>query len=427
MPPSPSVPTLRDRLYAFLRWTERYTKTDMVYLVQGGGWLFLEQAAAALITLGVGVVFGHYASKDLYGNYKYVLALGTLLSAFSLSGISTAITRAVAQGREGAFAQGVLLALRFSSGIPVLALGAGLYYFLQGNLFVALGLCIVAIFAPLINSLSLFDSFLVGRKEFGRSTAYSICSNVLVSAALIAALLLSHRAIYVVLAYFVMNALLDAFFYWRSVRRARNAEGDPDLPRYGFHLSIMAAISTISSTIDSIAIFTLLGPAALAVYAYAIAIPAQMTGLLKNIVPLSSPKFAQRSFTDIQRGIWGRLGLLAAVSALGILAYIAVAPFLYRILFPVYMSSVPYSRAFAISIAFVALTYPLTSALQAHQKIRALHFASNTGPIMLIATLPALTYFWGLEGAILSQLISRLAGLGMTLWQFARAKDAAVS
>jgi len=409
---------MKNRLISLLRWSERYTKTDMVYLVSSGGWLVAEQVFAAFVTLSVGTVFGHIANKDLYGNYKYVLSLGGLLSAFSLSGIGTAITRAVAQGKEGALKQGVEHALRWSLGIPSLALlGAG-YYLYTGNLFLSVSLCIVAVFAPLINSFSLFDYFLIGRREFSTSTLYSMASNVLVALGIIGAVLIEERAIYLVLAYFVINAALDGFFYVRSVRRAANNDREPGLLRYGAHLSGMTILSTIGSTIDSIVVFTFLGPAQLAVYAYAIAIPAQMIGLFKNITPLSSPKFAQRSLTEIQGGMWHRLILLAGLAAVCSLFYILAAPWIFHILFPVYGSSVTYSQLYAVSIVLMAMTYPLISALQAHQKIKELHIASNSTPLTIIVILPILAYFWGIQGVIISQVLARAVGLGVALWQF---------
>ena len=52
---------------------ERYAKTDLRYLFQNGFWLVVGQGVAIVLGLAVSVAFGHFASQDTYGNYKYVL------------------------------------------------------------------------------------------------------------------------------------------------------------------------------------------------------------------------------------------------------------------------------------------------------------------------------------------------------------------
>lgn len=43
--------TLQHRIYKLLRWSQRYTRTDMVYLAKGGTWLSLAQGVATLAGL----------------------------------------------------------------------------------------------------------------------------------------------------------------------------------------------------------------------------------------------------------------------------------------------------------------------------------------------------------------------------------------
>ncbi|HWP61358.1 MAG TPA: oligosaccharide flippase family protein [Candidatus Paceibacterota bacterium] len=411
------------RFHRALRWSEQYTKTDMVYLAHGGFWLTLELAVAIIFSFTLAVVFGHWASKDLYGNYKYVLSLTSLLAAVSLSGIATALTQSTARGHEGALAQGFQLNIRWSIPMSILALGVGVFYFLQNNLFVAVSMLIVALLWPLLSSFSLFDNFLIGRREFSKSAIYSMVSNLFSTLVLVAVLFIGGRAIMLVLAYFVVNTATAAFFYFRAQARARNHETDPDMFRYGFHLSVMSTIGAIANQIDSIAVFAILGPIDLAIYAYAIAIPEQMKNVLKNIVPLSMPKFGQRTLAEIKENIYARMLYLTCIVGVGAGLYALAAPWLFAVLFPVYLSSVPFSQLYVISLLFMVPGPLAVSALQAHKKTRALYIATNTGPIVLLLTLPGLTYVWGIEGAVASQILYRIVNMSVSLWQFAVAKD----
>ncbi len=400
-----------------LRWSETYTKTDMVYLASGGFWLSLEVVSAAVFSFVLAVVFGHYATKDLYGNYKYVLSVAGVIAAFSFSGIGTAITQSASRGKEGALKQGFSINLRWSAPMALLSLGIAAWYSLQGNSFVAISMCIVAISSPFLYSYSLFDNFLIGRREFSRSALYSMLGNFAAMAILIVALFLGGRAIALVVAYFAVNLGTAVFFYYRTLSTARNDQTDPEMFNYGFHLSVMGIIGAIADKIDSIAVFILLGPAHLATYTYAIAVPEQIKAIVKMITPISMPKFAQRSIVDIKKDIWSRMLILACALMLIVVVYVAAAPLLFRILFPVYIDSTIYSQIYAASVILTFIT-PIAAIFQAHKKTRQLYISTNVPALLLIVFLPLFTYIWGVAGAIAGVMIYRLITVIITCYLF---------
>ncbi|MGE5541238.1 MAG: lipopolysaccharide biosynthesis protein [Bacillota bacterium] len=414
---------LKVRAVTVLRWSERYTKTDMVYLASGGIWLLLGQAVALGLSLLLAVAFGHLASQDLYGNYKYALSLAGVLGVFSLSGMSTAITHAIAHGRDGALRQGFLLNLRWSLGISILGIILALYYFYVGNAFAALTLVIIALLTPFLNSFALYDAFLVGKKEFGTQTRYNLVSGALTTAAIVGALFFTSRAIVIVLLYFSITLALSAYWYLRTKQHTTNTETDPELFKYSAHLSIMNVVGGIADKIDSIIIFNFIGPTQLAVYAYAIAMPEQIKAVVKSIIPLSMPKFAQRDFSTIRATIWPRVLGLTFGLAMVILVYVLAAPLIFHLLFPVYVNSIFFSQVYALSIIVTGFTAAFTAVLQAHKKTRELYVASTVGAIALIVSLPILASLYGILGAILSQVIYRVVSALCATWQFMRARD----
>jgi len=406
-----------------LRWSEKYFKTDMVYLASGGFWLLFGQVGALVFSLGLAIIFGHYAAQDTYGNYKYIISLSSLLGIFSLSGLSTAVTRSAARGDEGALRQGFALNIRYGAGIVVSGLIASAYYFYTGNTFAAVGLALAAVTLPFINGFSLYDSFLTGLKEFRLDALYSLGSLAFTTIALgITLLFFSQRAIILVAVYFITNLASDALWYMLSNRRVRNTKNDPEMLTYGFHLSLMSVIGAIADKIDSIVIFSFLGPVQLAVYSFAIAIPEQIKAVVKNIVPLSMPKFAQRSIADIKETIWGRVLLLGIAITATVAVYILIAPFLFRYLFPVYLDSVTYSQFYALSLIMSFIT-PLSSVFQAHKKTKELYIFSNVPAVIIIISLPILTYMYGIAGAVGSQILYRMATAATALFLFWRMED----
>src|SRR5689334_12787395 len=77
---------LMARAERLLRWSERYMKTDMVYLAKGSFWLTLGQVAASASGLLLVIGFANLLPKEVYGTYKLILSLAGIIASFSLTG-----------------------------------------------------------------------------------------------------------------------------------------------------------------------------------------------------------------------------------------------------------------------------------------------------------------------------------------------------
>lgn len=78
---------LKHHTHRALRHSEKYFKTDMVYLAKGGFWLTTGQGVASLASLVLAIAFANLLPKEAYGNYKYILAVVGVLTLFGLTGI----------------------------------------------------------------------------------------------------------------------------------------------------------------------------------------------------------------------------------------------------------------------------------------------------------------------------------------------------
>src|SRR5665213_3415929 len=139
---------LKERTVSLLRKSERIFKTDMVYLVKNGSWLGFAQVASTLLAFGMSLFFANVVSKDVYGNYKYIMAATGILGAVSLSGLGTVVTQGVAQGHDGVLKDAVRTSLRWGTLIAGGAIIAALYYFHQGNSVLALSMLIAGATLP---------------------------------------------------------------------------------------------------------------------------------------------------------------------------------------------------------------------------------------------------------------------------------------
>ena len=89
------------KLYKLLRWSEKWTHTDMVYIAKGGFWLTLAQIVSTFSGFLLVMAFANLLDPETYGIYKFVLSMASLFAIPTLSGMGTALVRSVAQGNEG--------------------------------------------------------------------------------------------------------------------------------------------------------------------------------------------------------------------------------------------------------------------------------------------------------------------------------------
>src|SRR4051812_32611834 len=136
---------LQVKVIQLLRWSEKYTKTDMVYLAHGSFWL----SGSGVITAGVSFVlalaYANLMPKEAYGNYKYILTIFGILSVTCLRGMDIAVTQAAARNHDGTVLKGLLDKMRWGllGSFGAIAC-ASYYYFYGGNTPLALGFVVAA-------------------------------------------------------------------------------------------------------------------------------------------------------------------------------------------------------------------------------------------------------------------------------------------
>ncbi|HEY4510903.1 MAG TPA: oligosaccharide flippase family protein, partial [Candidatus Paceibacterota bacterium] len=108
------IQKLKTAGYDFLRGTEKYAKTDMLYLAKGGFWITLGQGISTIAGLALAVGFANLISKEVYGTYSFILSLAGVISVLTLTGTRTAMTQAVARGFEGTLRASFWMSIRWS-------------------------------------------------------------------------------------------------------------------------------------------------------------------------------------------------------------------------------------------------------------------------------------------------------------------------
>lgn len=409
---------ITEQLHRLLRWTEKYTKTDMVYLAHGSFWLILKRFVAGGIAISLALAFANLLDPTTYGEYKYVFSIFALLAIPTLLGMGDATTKSVAQGFEGTVIPALRTKILWGTIGSALSAGIAIYYYLMGNTTLAGAFFIITIFLPFVDTLGIFNSILTGKRLFKISILYETASQGISALVITATLFFTNNLLIILASYFCIYTL-SRFIIFKVIMRLhkKNDAVDTTAIPYGKHLSAMRIIGTISESLDSILIWQFVGPAPLAVYAFAKAIPTQIRETLTSIPKIAFPKFAQRDFSEIRKTLLRRMFLIFLVVLVIIVIYIILAPYIFRILFPQYTESVFYSQLFALTLLFFPQKF-IGMAFQAHAHKKALYISSTVAPISKIIFSIIFVPTFGILGAVMADIGGRTVNLFVLSYLF---------
>lgn len=413
---------LKTYAYELLRRSEKVFKTDMVYLAKGGFWLSAAQAVSTLSAFVLSVAFANLLIPNDYGVYKYVLSIATLLTIPAMGGIDTSLIQAVTRGYEGTIHRSRQVKFRYGllGGLGSLLVGG--YYSYQGNFTLGASFLIAGIFLPFMESLSLYTSFLQGRKDFKTSSIYSALIQIVSATTLLITLIFTRSIPLLVLAYFTAWTLCRFILMQKTLKKVKDNELiDEDAIAYGKHLTFMSALGVVANYIDRLLVFQYVGAAGLAMYTIATAAPEQIKGFTKNISNLAFPKFTEQNLASLQASLLQKLLRLGLVLALIIVAYVLSAPFLFHLLFPQYLEAILLSQLFAISL-ITAPSSIIITALQAQGATKELYKINTQSSVVQITSLFFAVIFWGILGVIIARIVTRFFILAISLKYFYSSK-----
>lgn len=387
-----------------LRWSEQYLKTDMVYLTKSGFWLYSSYAFYTVTAIIISILIGHLIPKDVYGTYTYILSLTSIAGAFSLSGVFSAVTRSIARGYDGSYREGFKAHLKRGVLTFFATAAMGVYYIINDNSQLAQGLFIASIFIPLAQTGSMYGSFFAGKKDFQKNFYFDAITHGTYFLIMAPALFVIQNPVLMVSINLSLHAIVQfvlGFYIYKSIPKEAGAEND--IVSYSKHLSVMNIFILIIGQIDKVLVFHYFGSSSLAIYAFATLLPERFRGVMKGVSVLALPKMSERISMGGQPSILSKTLIMSFVSIVLAALYALLAPTIFAILFPQYMSAVPYSQVFALSLVATG-SYFSTTSLSAQKATKALYVLNFIFPTTKLLLLFVGIFFWGLWGIILGRV-----------------------
>ncbi len=414
---------MKNRFIKLLRKTERITKTDMVYLVGQSGWLIIGQGLLMISTLGLTWVFANYVEPSDYGIYRYVLVIATIASITTLTGFGIAISRAVTQGHSIDLKRILKIKIKFGLIGSVSLLIIALYYLWKDNTLLATLLAITSIWIPFFDSLSDYQYVLQGKKHFKLQTIIRVLQRLTLTIAVITTIFLTKDIVVITFVYFAATTFSQYIAYRYTQAKYFN-EDDTETPyqtitKYAKQVSVQNIFFIGAGQLDKVLLFKLLGPAQLAVYFFAIAIPNEIQGVLGNINSVAFPKLVDKDSRNFKIALLKKISISTLILFIPVFLYWLAAPYIFTLLFPVYLESIFISQLFVGTILFIPASL-IWHYFYAVENKRALWYGTILGPSTLIIEILAFVPFFGLVGAVLAVYARSLIDLFVGLYFFLR-------
>lgn len=411
---------IKEKIHRLLIYSERFTGTDMVYLSRGGFWLGVPQFFSVLSGFILAIVFANLLSKETYGAYRYIISLAGIFSITSLSGLDTAIMRAVSRQSEGSFIPALKTKIKWGFlGSAAAVCSALYYYYFKNDPTIATALFIIAPFLPFVYSLSLYSALLNGKKDFKTQGTYNFITQLVLTASLIASVFLSKNLFLLIFVLFAVQTGINLLFHFRTLKRnPPNDKENSEAITFGKHLSFIGVLDIIAINIDEVLIYNFLGTVSVAIFSFALLIPKQIDSFLVRILnPLSIPKFAQKNQEELKATLLKKIVKFSLFMALAVVCYMAIAPIFFKIFFPQYMSSVRYSQIASLILLFSPFMF-INFYFKAHLKTKNLYLTGIADRILRIIFLAALLPLYGIWGAIVAPLAASAISVPYSIYLF---------
>lgn len=402
--------------------SQRFLGVDLSYVLKGGFWLGLDQAASLAVGVASAVAFANLISQETYGIYRYVLSFFSILTIATLPNMGLALTTYVAKGIEGMLKLALSTRIRWGFLGSAASAAIAVYYFIAGNPILGVSFLILAVFLPFSDSFNLYSAYLQGKKLFKIQSQYSIFIRVISAAVMIGALFLTDNLFFILFAYFAPYILLRPIIFLATLKRfPPNDRQDPEMITFGKHLSVIQLIGVAVNYLDNLLIFNFLGAAPLAIYSIALIPITKLQQVLAIVSQLALPKFSARPLSEVKTVLPGRIFKALLLAAVGILFYIFIAPPVFQLIFPQYLESVVLTRW----LALILLSWPFSlihTFLRSQALKKELYKYNLAIRAVQLVAVSALVYFFGVAGAVTARLIFELSSIVILLLLFRSVK-----
>lgn len=300
-------------------------------------------------------VFSRLSSKEVLGQFQFVLSIFAFVSIISITGLNTSVIHSVSRGYEGSYKDAVKISFKWSilGLLTITFLGA--YYLTTGQIYLGKAFILGSLFFPLFYAFNTWKAYYQGKSEFKLLTRNNILQNW--TAIILTSIVIFFNGkslIPILLVYLGSIGFSNLYFYLRSVRNLKTNSKDSDTIKYGWFLTYVEAWVILGDNIDKIAVGALLGPENLAVYTIISLIPTNTKGIFKSFSSIFFPKLARLKESFSEMIVFHRKNIIYASIILALISF-----FYYLLIIPVsfLLFSEKYGEFYWLSRIYIILIF----------------------------------------------------------------------
>jgi len=378
---------------------------------------------ASLDGFFLNVLLVRYLSFEDLGNYKLFFSVLNILILFSINGLGTSVTKAVAKKFKVFYKKAVHLRGLFSLIATVIMVILAFTYYSGSN--IKLALLYSSFMVPLFFGFNTWEPYYYGERRFKTVFLLNALIGVTRFAACAFILLYYKDYILTIIAYISIVSIYNLIFYFWITRRIKDKNEDKKLERdyfkHGFRITGSSAVSVIAKNIERIILDAITDATTVGIYSSVVVFPNFIKNSLKILVNVPTVKLAAHPEKDNRRIIKRGLNIIFASGIFIFIIFWFLTPFLLRFFFKIEDPQIIfYGKLLLIPIIFMPanLTIRYLCSYQGSGKSYLKLF--TVIDVIKLALLAAFIPFFQINGIIVALILAELISFIILMIWFVR-------
>ena len=382
---------------------------DVISLSRGVGPLGISYLIVTVCGIAGTTAWARLMPQETFGQFKVVLAILGVVSAFCLIGTGQAATMSSSKGADGNLVrllQRKMLA-NVVGGLAILGVAAYYTWGPRESESIGAGLLIAALLFPLYNTSDIWMGWLNGKSKFqilsnGRNATSGLTLTIVLSLGLIGVVdLWVILFIYV----FVLSAL-NAFMLRKSLQLRVGSLENSKVIRLGRHVSFTGLFASLMA-LDVIILHNYFSSAEVAIYSIALLFPLQIKGISAIFNQTLSPSmYRSRSLEELWINFRGQFMLLTlGFVTIAVIGFFLLPSMTIVLFSEKYAEAAEYGRWLWLTVGLLSSTKYIGVALTACNSLVTIYASGIVYPVCLAG----LYFYWiedGIEGMVTARIIA---------------------
>ncbi len=375
-------------------------------------WSNINQGITTASALAVSIILTRLGSKELYGQYLFILGIFGLFSIISIPGVRICVFRTAAQGYDGVYRKATTFSFLWSLlGIPLLVI-AGIFISLFKARILGIGLIAVALFFPFEEGLQNWILFLKGKSEFRKLAYYNSIKFFISLVAVTASIVFTRNIIVIFIAYFLVNSGFNILYHFKALNSLRNNEVDEGWKRQSFALTIVILSTVIFGRVDVVLIGALLPFGEVAIYGLVMKFIDVFFRIIQSTVEAIIPNLYQSKKITIR--YFYKFFLLSFL--IPIILYPIIKYPVLLLYGEEYSDVVGFSQLYVFIIPFCFLNIVATHFMIKYKLNKEINLSRITSIVAVVVLYATLIPLYGILGGVISSMLYFIIQLVINLF-----------